>query len=156
MVGHEAGVHDRSGASLLRIETVKVVISTAADAAGSGAPPRRTQRTVSVALEFRQGGQLVIQAELPGLDPHRDIRVWIANDVLHIRASREFVAEPAEHASDLRFGTFVRDIALPPGTIEEQVAARYRGTTLEIRAPLGDERRLQRIEVPVLTLDEAP
>lgn len=109
-----------------------------------------------MALEFRQGGQLVIQAELPGLNPHQDIRVWIANDVLHIRAMREFVAEPAEHASDLRFGTFVRDIALPPGTIEGQVAAYYRGTTLEIRAPLGDQRRLQRIEVPVLTLDKKP
>ena len=116
----------------------------------------RARRTVSVALEFRQGGQLVIQAELPGLDPHRDVRVWIASDVLHIRASREFVAEPAEHASDLRFGTFVRDIALPPGTIAEQVSARYRGTTLEIRVPLGQQRRLQRIEVPVLMLNERP
>lgn len=154
MVGHPAGTHDRSGASLLRIETAKGVISTAASVACSNDPSM--QRTGSVALEFRQGGQLVIQAELPGLNPHQDIRVWIANDVLHIRAMREFVAEPAEHASDLRFGTFVRDIALPPGTIEGQVAAYYRGTTLEIRAPLGDERRLQRIEVPVLTLDKKP
>ncbi len=103
-----------------------------------------------MALEYLDDSSLVIQAELPGVDPERDIEVWIAYDVLHIRASRDLGPEPGDHASDLRYGAFVRDIALPPGTEEEFVSATYADGLLEVRAPIGDPARPAATRIPVV------
>lgn len=90
-----------------------------------------------MAVESREGDELVIRADLPGIDPESDIQVSIMHDVLHIRAYRPMGPEPRQHPSDLRYGTFVRDIALPPGTNEDEVTAVYEDGILEIRAPGG-------------------
>jgi HSP20 family protein len=107
-------------------------------------------RRSGMAIEFREGNHLVIQAELPGIDPDRDLEVTIAHDVLHIRASRETGPDPANLRSDLRFGTFVRDIPLPDGTLEDQVVASYRDDLLEVRAPIGDHTRVAAVRIPVI------
>lgn len=101
-----------------------------------------------MALEFRDGDDLVIQADLPGLDPDGDLEIWLSHDVLHIRARTE--TGPLEgHVSDLRYGTFVRDIAMPVGTDEDQVRAAYAGGRLEVRVPLAGDRRVAWRRIPV-------
>jgi HSP20 family protein len=103
-----------------------------------------------MALEFRDGDALVIQADLPGLDPERDIEVSIVSDVLHIRARGNPAAEPGDHPSDVRYGDFVRYIGLPVGCAEDQVTARYRDDVLEVRAPAGRGHRVPSIRIPVV------
>ena len=90
-----------------------------------------------MALESREGDVLIIRAELPGINPETDMDIFIAHDILHIRAYREMGPEPRDHPSDLRYGSFVRDIGLPPGTEESEISATYAGGVLEIRAPIG-------------------
>lgn len=103
-----------------------------------------------MALEFRDGTDLVIQADLPDVDPDRDIEVWISHDVLHIRARGRPGREEGAPLSDLRDGAFVRDIALPAGIGEAHVSARYGDGRLEVRAPIEGSTEHTAHRIPVL------
>jgi HSP20 family protein len=101
--------------------------------------------------EFIEGDQLVVRAEVPGVDPERDIDVSVENDVLTISAerresNREKWGDRGFH-SEFRYGSFVRQIRLPAGTSPEVVSATYKDGVLEIRMPkpLGEgvSRRIQ-------------
>ena len=88
--------------------------------------------------EFIDGDHLVIRAELPGVDPDRDIDVSVDNGVLTIAAERqESSREQLEkgYRSEFRYGSFVRQVQLPAGTSAEVVSAAYQDGVLEIRMP---------------------
>jgi HSP20 family protein len=88
--------------------------------------------------EFVDGEQLVVKAELPGVDPDHDIDVSIDNGVLTIAAERrESSREKLDKGfhSEFRYGSFVRQVRLPAGTSPEVVSATYRDGVLEIRMP---------------------
>jgi HSP20 family protein len=66
--------------------------------------------------EFVEGDQLVVRAEVPGVDPDRDIDVSVENNVLTISAERrESNREKFERGfhSEFRYGSFVRQVRLP-------------------------------------------
>jgi HSP20 family protein len=101
-----------------------------------------------MAEEFRDDNRLMILADVPGLEPAKEISVSITSDILHIRAARiDGVSVPE---SDLRDGSFTRDIRLPSGTDEDNVTARYNEGVLEVRAPMRDVSGVTRV-VPVTT-----
>jgi HSP20 family protein len=106
-------------------------------------------RSRIVALEYVEGGQLVIRADLPSLDPEVDIAISIAHDVLHICAHGHPGLRRDDHVSDLRGGTYDRQIALPPGTTEHHVRARYRAGQLEVRAPIGSRVSVDAVAIPI-------
>ena len=88
--------------------------------------------------EFTDGEQLVVKAELPGVDPERDIDVSVDNGVLTIAAERrESNREKFDKGfhSEFRYGSFVRQVRLPAGTSPEVVSATYKDGVLEIRMP---------------------
>jgi HSP20 family protein len=88
--------------------------------------------------EFVDGEQLVVKAEVPGVDPDRDIDVSIDNGVLTIAAERrESSREKFDKGfhSEFRYGSFVRQVRLPAGTSPEVVSATYKDGVLEIRMP---------------------
>jgi HSP20 family protein len=88
--------------------------------------------------EFVDGEQLVVRAELPGIDPERDIDVSVENGVLTIAAERrESSREKFDKGfhSEFRYGSFVRQVRLPAGTSPEVVSATYKDGVLEIRMP---------------------
>ena len=105
-----------------------------------------------MAVEYCDADELVIRASLPGLRPDRDIEVFIAGDVLHIRAMCDDGSDVS--GSDLRYGSFVRDIALPANTDERDVSASYGEGTLEVRAPMGPGKVTTR-SVPVTVIEGA-
>jgi HSP20 family protein len=102
-----------------------------------------------LAIESREGDVLVIRADLPGIDPDTDVEIFIAHDILHIRAYRVVGPEPRDHPSDLRYGSFVRDIGLPPGTKEGEVSAAYGDGVLEVRVPIGSGLKAVTRKVPI-------
>ena len=96
--------------------------------------------------EFVDGEQLVVKAEIPGVDPENDIDVSVDNGVLTIAAERrESNREKLDKGfhSEFRYGSFVRQIRLPAGTSPEVVSATYKDGVLEIRM-LSPRRRLPR------------
>jgi HSP20 family protein len=89
----------------------------------------------------------VIRAELPGVDPERDIDISVENDVLTIAAerresSREGTGERGLQ-SEFRYGSFVRQVRLPAGTSPEVISATYKDGVLEIQMPSAALRHIQ-------------
>lgn len=88
--------------------------------------------------EFHENGTLVVRAEMPGLDPEKDIEVTVQEGVLRIRAERreeEKTEEDGYVRHELRSGSFARTIALPNGTADADIAASYKDGILEVRVP---------------------
>jgi len=94
--------------------------------------------------EFTDGDKLVVRAELPGVDPERDVQVSIVDGALHIRAERRqqhTVEDRHMRRSELRYGSFSRTIALPAGTKESDIKATYKDGLLEVRFPIEDREQ---------------
>jgi HSP20 family protein len=92
--------------------------------------------------EFVDGKNLVVRAEIPGVDPDNDIEITIDDGFLRIRAERQ---EKEEHKdkgrfrSEFRYGSFSRNIPLPDDVKEEDIKATYTDGVLEVRTPLPEE-----------------
>ena len=92
--------------------------------------------------EFTEDGQIVVRADLPGVDPDKDIDVQIVDGNLCIRAERrsEEKAEGRNYRrSEVRYGSFSRVLPLPASAEESDVSATYKDGVLEVRAPLASE-----------------
>ena len=88
--------------------------------------------------EFRENGTLVIHAELPGIDPNKDVELTVADGMLTIEAERredKQVEEKGYLCRELRHGSFTRTLPLPPKTTEADIKANYKDGILEIRVP---------------------
>lgn len=102
--------------------------------------------------EFRDGDDLVVRAELPGIDPDKDVEVSLSEGTLSIHAHRQEQSEAREkdgYRSEFRYGSFSRTVALPPGTDESSVTARYTDGVLEVRVPMGAAPKDEVTRVPV-------
>jgi HSP20 family protein len=92
--------------------------------------------------EFTDDGTLVVRAELPDIDPDKDVELSVVGGVLRIRAQREQKTEEKEkdvYRSEFRYGSFVRNVPLPEGVKEDDITASYKDGILEIRAPMAVE-----------------
>ncbi|HSK54160.1 MAG TPA: Hsp20/alpha crystallin family protein [Jiangellales bacterium] len=90
----------------------------------------------------------VLRAELPGIDPEKDVEVTVTEGVLDIRAERR-----EEHKeggrSEFRYGSFERSVTLPPTANEDDVTATYADGILTVRVGLGEQPKTEarRIEI---------
>ena len=88
--------------------------------------------------EFTEDGTLVVRIEIAGINPEEDVEVTLEDDVLHIAAERREEEETTERdytRRELRYGSFHRDLLVPPGTTEADVKASYKDGILEVRVP---------------------
>lgn len=102
--------------------------------------------------EYRDDGSLVVRAELPGMDPDKDIQVTVTDGILGIHAHREAREEAKEEGrfrSEFHYGSFTRRVPLPEGTSEEAVEATYHDGVLEVRFPFTEEQPSGVKEIPV-------
>jgi HSP20 family protein len=102
--------------------------------------------------EFREGDDLVVRAELPDIDPDKDVELSVASGVLHIRAQREEKTEHKDkdsYRSEFQYGSFTRNISLPAGVDESKVKAGYRDGVLEVRVPMPPEAKAEATKVPI-------
>jgi len=89
--------------------------------------------------EFGQDGQYVLRAELPGIDPDKDVDITIEDGLLTVKAERREEKKEGGH-SEFHYGTFTRTMRLPAGTVEDDVKASYSNGILEIKAPIAEEK----------------
>jgi HSP20 family protein len=82
-------------------------------------------------------GPYVLQAELPGMDPAKDMEVSVAKGILTIRAERH-EEMPGQHSSEFPYGTFTRHIALPVTADANDIKATCHWGILEISIGLHD------------------
>src|SRR5688500_12969326 len=89
--------------------------------------------------EFTKDNELVVRAELPGIDPERDVDISIVDGSLRIRAERrheEKVEDRNYRRSEFRYGSFSRVLPLPSNAKEADIKASYKDGILEVHAPL--------------------
>jgi HSP20 family protein len=102
--------------------------------------PMRMRKPFVPAVDVlaRDGG-LVIRAELPGIDPAKDIQITFEPGELVIRGERkheEEVKEDTYYRMESSYGSFERHIPLPEGVDEKKVTAEYADGVLRITVPI--------------------
>lgn len=86
---------------------------------------------------------LVIRAELPGVDPDKDVELTVDNGRLTVRAERHEEKEEKDRhrrRSEFRYGSFTRSVQLPAGASEADVKATFANGILEVRVPVDGEK----------------
>jgi HSP20 family protein len=84
-----------------------------------------------------QHGRYEVRAELPGIDPAKDVDITAHNGVLTIKAQRRVKTRSDGH-SEFSYGTFTRSVHLPPGAREDDVTARYDNGILTVSVGVSD------------------
>ncbi len=85
--------------------------------------------------DFIRDGHYVVRAELPGVDPEREVDVSVNEGILSIKAERREEEIDKTH-SEFRYGSFSRRIVLPPGADEDHITASYDKGILEVDVAL--------------------
>jgi HSP20 family protein len=85
-----------------------------------------------------QDGHYLVRAELPGIDPDKDIDITVCNGELTIKAERSEKKE-ANGRSEFSYGSFTRSITLPQGANEENIKATYDKGILTVDVALPQE-----------------
>jgi len=102
--------------------------------------------------EFQDGDVLVVRAELPDIDPDKDVEITSEDGVARIHAHREQKSETKNkesYRSEFRYGEFDREIVLPHGTKAKDIKASYKDGILEVRIPSAAEVSPAATKVPI-------
>lgn len=79
--------------------------------------------------------EYVLRAELPGVDPDKDVQITTLNGVLTLKAERR-EEEKGLNRTEFRYGALQRSIRLPANADETAIKAVYLKGVLEITVPL--------------------
>ena len=99
---------------------------------------------------FTRDGTLVVRADLPGVDPGKDIDVSVRDGMLTIRGERKEESEVKEEKyvrRETSYGAFERAVRLPRGVTEGDIKATYAGGVLEVVIPTTEEKPATKIQV---------
>src|ERR1700686_1207928 len=86
---------------------------------------------------FENDNEVVIKAELPGMDA-KDIEVKLENNVLMLKGERRFEKETKEenyHRVEREYGVFSRSFSLPTAVNGDKVTAEYKDGILKVLLP---------------------
>lgn len=102
----------------------------------------------------RDGADVVVRVELPGVDVERDVAIEVDRGKLIISGERR--DERSEQSEgvlvrELRYGQFRREFALPPGVSPEQVEATYDAGLLDVRVRGVVQPEPATVRVPIMT-----
>jgi HSP20 family protein len=100
---------------------------------------------------FEHEGNLVLRAELPGIEP-KDVDVRVENNVLTLRGERKFESEVKRekyHRVERAYGTFSRSFTLPNVVDTEKIKAEYKDGVLQVTLPQREEAKPKQIQVSV-------
>lgn len=81
----------------------------------------------------RDGEDLVLRADLPGIDPDKDVTVELTGRTLTVSGERRSETE-AEGLREVRYGSFSRTITLPGEISSDAISASYESGVLTVRA----------------------
>jgi HSP20 family molecular chaperone IbpA len=76
-----------------------------------------------------------LRAELPGVDPDKDIQVSVDDGLITINAERREVVD-IHGRSEFRYGILRRSVRLPANSDREHITASYDKGVLEVNVPL--------------------
>jgi HSP20 family protein len=98
--------------------------------------------------EFVEDGKYVLRAELPGIDPEKDVEVSLADGVLTVAAERR-ESRKEQKRSEFCYGSLRRSLTLPKGADDDSVTATYRDGILQVTVSLPTKEETQAKKIPV-------
>jgi HSP20 family protein len=96
--------------------------------------------------EYQEGERRVIRADLPGVDPDKDIAVTVGDGLLRLHGQRR-AEEHDRYRTEIRYGSFERVLTLPVGTKPEDITAEYADGVLTVSMPAATQAAPQKIPV---------
>jgi HSP20 family molecular chaperone IbpA len=90
--------------------------------------------------------EYTVRAELPGLDPEKDVHLSVAHGFLTIRAERE-EEKQTRRRTEFRYGLLQRSVQLPESADIDKIHATYRKGILEVVVPLTAKTQPKKIEI---------
>ena len=90
--------------------------------------------------DYIEEGRYVLRAEVPGIDPDKDVEITIDNGVLTVKAERREEKKEGGR-SEFRYGSFSRSATLPTGADPDDVTATYGDGILEVRVGIKPETK---------------
>ena len=116
-----------------------------------GARPALVPSTERIRIEEeRRDDELVVRADMPGIDPDKDVEITVENGMLRIHAERrkeEREESNGRMRSEFHYGMFSRTIPLPAEATSDQVKATYKDGVLEVHVPMAKEAQPTRVAV---------
>jgi HSP20 family molecular chaperone IbpA len=102
-------------------------------------PPLAAAQTFRVE-DYTEDGTYMIRAELPGVDPEKDVDVTVESGVLTIHAERREETKQDRH-SEFRYGSLTRSVSLPEGADPDKITASYDKGILKVAVPIPAEAK---------------
>lgn len=93
-------------------------------------------------------GHYILRAEMPGMDPKKDIDVSISGHLLTIKAERSEHTE-SKGRSEFTYGSFQRTVSLPEGADENSVKATYEQGILTVDLTLPEQKSAEAKKVEI-------
>jgi len=109
----------------------------------------RAEREAAAVDVFERGGNIVVKAEMPGIDPNK-IDVTLVGNELRISGEREEEKEIKEeqyYRSERTYGRIYRALPLPEGCNADQISATAKDGVLEIVIPKKEPAMGKKVEV---------
>lgn len=106
------------------------------------APTLRAPEELIRVDEYLDDGTLVIKAEIPGIDPDKDLTITVTEGILDLRAERRLAEDTEDQGytrHEMRYGMFSRRLPLPEGVDASAVTAAYKDGILTVKVPVPHE-----------------
>jgi HSP20 family molecular chaperone IbpA len=101
---------------------------------------RREAAAHTMRIEDRlEPERYTLRAELPGIDPDKDVEITVADGVLTISAERR-EEKIEKDRTEFHYGSFVRRVTLPKGAKEDALEATYKDGILEVNVPISTDQ----------------
>lgn len=102
---------------------------------------------------FEHEGNIVLKAELPGIDP-KDVDIRVENNVLTLRGERKFESESEVkredyHRVERAYGSFSRSFTLPNVVDTGKIKAESKDGVLKVTLPQKAEAKPKQISISV-------
>ena len=100
---------------------------------------------------YEQGGDIVLKAELPGVDP-KDVEIRVENNTLTLRGQRHFdqeVKRESYHRVERSYGSFSRAFTLPNVVDTEKIKADFKDGVLRLTLPQREEAKPKKISINI-------
>lgn len=98
--------------------------------------------------DFIEDGTYVLRAEMPGIDPDKDVEVTVEQDRLIIHGERHEEKKDKNH-QEFHYGAFSRSVPMPRGLDPAQIRATYEDGVLEVRVPVAEQADTPPVKIPV-------
>jgi HSP20 family molecular chaperone IbpA len=92
-------------------------------------------------------GRYQVRAEIPGVDPEKDIDITLRDGQLTIKAERSERKE-FDGRSEFSYGSFVRTVSLPMAADEDDVKATYDKGILTVSVAVSESKAAEK-HVPI-------